>query len=242
MIEEILLLTDAALAPSLEAVLVEVNPDLRITRIHSLQHLKQRCLLPLSGVRMLSFGSDVIVPEEILQQLDCTAYNFHPGPPNYPGRYPSCFFIYEGETLFGSTVHEMISKVDSGPINAVEWFQPPTNIDRFTLDTMSFRSLFGMFKSLAPHLAIRKTSLKRIAQIWGERKYTQKDFDALCRLPANVNEEEFKRRYRAIGEGPEHAMEIMIYGHRFQINNDRDERRLMVGGYPVVRAEASKKG
>jgi len=229
MIEEILLLSDPVLIPELKAVLNGVNVDLKVNAILTRKQLDERCQGTLKNTRMVSFGSDIIVPEAILNRVECGAYNFHPGPPTYPGRFPSSFFLYEGGTRFGSTVHEMAPKVDSGAINAVDWFDVPPNVDCVTLNAMSFRSLFTLFKTLSPHLARNSAPLSRISDTWQGRPTTQKDFNALCRLPSDVSEAEFKRRYRAVGEGPDHALEMTLFGHRFSLDNQHTAPDVLIG-------------
>ena len=230
MIEEILLLSDPALIDDLDAVLVQANPRLVVTHILTRAQLDERCARPLGKTRLLSFGSEIIVPAEILCRLGGGAYNFHPGPPTHPGRFPSTFFIYEGGKMFGSTVHEMSPKVDSGPIHAVDWFEVPPGVDCVTLNTMSYRSLLAMFKRLAPQLATREEPLSHSTEVWSGRTTTQQDFNDLCRLPSDVSEEEFQRRYRAVGEGPDHALEIVVHGHRFSLNNQHANPDVKVGG------------
>ncbi len=230
MIEEILLLTDPAMVDDLEAILLAANPGLRIVRVQTLAHLETICPTRRETTRLISFGSEIIVPATVLKRLGAGAYNFHPGPPSHPGRFPSCFFIYQGGTRFGTTVHEMAARVDSGPISAVDWFDAQPDIDRRGLDSLTFGSLLKQFERLAPHLATRPEALPHIDVVWSGRTTTQRDFEALCRLPANVDETEFRRRYRAIGEGPDHALEITLFGHRFGLDNRHPDTVVTVGG------------
>ncbi|HEY9163372.1 MAG TPA: hypothetical protein VIN57_02085 [Magnetovibrio sp.] len=72
-------------------------------------------------------------------------------------------------------------------------------------------------------------TLARIDEVWGGHATTQADFNALCRLPENVSEQEFLRRYRAVGEGPDHALEIMVHGHRFCLDNQHHNPEILVG-------------
>jgi len=230
MIEEILLLSDPALIVDLKAVLRTANPHLVVTPIVERAQLDERCLGSLETVRLLSFGSDIIVPASVLARLGGGAYNFHPGPPTYPGRYPSTFFLYEGGKRFGSTVHVMVGKVDAGPINFVAWFEVPEGLDCVALNRLSFQSLMGLFVKLAPHLAFHDEPLSRSDDVWSGRTTTQQDFNDLCNLPSDVSEAEFKRRYRAIGEGPDHALEITLFGHRFHLDNHHAAPDVMIGG------------
>jgi len=230
MIEEILLLSDPALIHDLGAVLMAANPRLRVVHVLSRQELEARCQTSLHKTRLLSFGGDIIVPDSILNRLDGGAYNFHPGPPTYPGRFPSTFFIYDGGTVFGSTVHEMVAKVDSGAIHTVDWFEVPADVDCVTLNALSFQSLFALFQNLSSPLALCEKPLERSSEVWQGRTTTQKDFEALCHLPADVSESEFQRRYRAVGEGPNHALEMTLHGHRFCLDNRHAAPDVLIGG------------
>lgn len=236
MIEEILLLSDPALIPDLKAVLKTANPRLRLSTVDTLETLNTHDVHTLDKTRLISFGGELIVPAAVLKSLGGGAYNFHPGPPDRPGRYPSCFFIFdaalqaEGAHAFGSTVHEMAAQVDSGAIVATDVFPVSPYIDRLTLDALSFRSLFGLFSQLAPALANDLAPLPRIDAAWSGRATTQRDFEALCHLPQDVTEAEFQRRYRAVGEGPDHALHLTLFGHRFALDNRHTQAQVTVGG------------
>lgn len=70
----------------------------------------------LRGADMLfSFGSGVIVPPDILNNLK-VAVNFHAAPPTYPGRDPHHWAAYDQATEYGATAHWMTERVDAGPI------------------------------------------------------------------------------------------------------------------------------
>ncbi|OEJ64071.1 hypothetical protein [Magnetovibrio blakemorei] len=236
MIEEILLLSDPALIPDLKAVFKDANPRLRLLSIDTLDTLNTLENRALGNTRLISFGGELIVPAAFLNRLGGGAYNFHPGPPDRPGRYPSCFFIYDngvqsdGDHPFGSTVHEMAAQVDSGAIVATDLFHVPTDIDRLTLDALSFQSMLTLLRHLAPALATDPAPLPRIDAVWSGRATTQRDFEALCHLPQDITEAEFQRRYRAVGEGPEHALNLTLFGHRFTLNNRHAGPKVTVGG------------
>ena len=236
MIKEILLLSDPVLSTDLKAVLMHANPNLVVTCIFTRDELIKRCSGPLRQTRLVSFGSEVIVPAEILMRLACGAYNFHPGPPTYPGRFPSSFFINDGGTRFASTVHEMAAKVDAGAIHVVDWFDVPGDIDCVSLNTLSFQSLFALFQKLAAHLAQNDEPLSRSGDTWSGRTTTQQDFNALCCLPIGdmgdmgISAEDFQRRYRAVGEGPDHALEFTVHGHRFRLDNQHVRPDILIGG------------
>ena len=199
----------AATLPELEAVLDEGTED----------------------TRLISFGSGVIVPAGILNRLRGPAYNFHPGPPDYPGIFPSVFALYDGARRFGVTLHEMVALVDSGPIVAVETFEIAPAWDRLALDSASFTALLQLLERFTPQLADVAAPLPRITEAWRGVRRSRKDFYALCRLPEEVTAEEFARRYRAIGEGPEHALTLTRFGRSFRLESRGQD--VVRGGQPT---------
>ena len=111
----LILLTQRAFAPAIAPTLQAAGAD--VTVAVTLAELETALAQP---ARVISFGSGVIVPPPLLARLKGPAYNFHPGPPEYPGIFPSVFALYAGEKEFGVTLHEMAAAVDSGPIVSVE--------------------------------------------------------------------------------------------------------------------------
>lgn len=241
-LEEIVLLADPVLLPVLgqalmiahplasPRALMRAQPYLRITPVSSRAALEARAAQPLDGARLLICGSEVIVPAALLAKFPSPSYNIHPGPPERPGRFPSVFALYDGAPEFGTTVHEVTPEVDAGPIVAVTRFAIPQGADRATLDAMSFESVLRLLTDLCPAL-VRPAPLSRVDAVWTNRATRQADFDALCRLPSDVDAAEFARRLRAVGEGPDHALEIQLFGNRFRLENHR-AGVVTVGGLP----------
>ncbi|MBN2752020.1 MAG: hypothetical protein JXQ84_04860, partial [Rhodospirillaceae bacterium] len=239
-LSEIVLLADPALAPILAQTLLiahpltspktlmRAHPILTVTPIHTLDGLLDRCARPLAGARLLTCGTDVIVPRQVLDAFSGPSYNIHPGPPDYPGRFPSVFALYDETAVFGTTVHEMTAQVDDGPIVAVDRFPIPEGADRASLEALSFMSVLRLLTDLCPAL-VRFEALPHSSDVWSGRPKRQADFDALCHLPEELSAVEFARRYRAVGEGPDHALDLMVFGHRFRLDNRRDSA-ITVGG------------
>jgi len=233
--KEILLLTDEAMAGLLGAELTRHAPMVALSVLTSMADVEERFSRGLEGARLIAAGTDVILSQEHLNALPGPAYNLHPGPPEYPGLFPSVFALYDGAAQFGTTVHEMALEVDSGPIIAVERFDIPAEADRMMLDRLSLASLMGLFSALADRLALSDDPLSPVEESWGQRKWTRKDFAALCQLPEDVDEAEFQRRHRAVGEGPDHALEITLFGNRFALDNRRAKDPVYVAGLSAER-------
>ena len=81
-------------------------------------------------------------------------------------------------------------------------------------------------------LANTATPLPRASEVWGSPRRTRKHFDELFRLPEGATPEEFARRYRAVGEGPAHALTLTRFGRTFTLTGGKG-RDVIRGGQPV---------
>jgi len=203
MLNEIVLLTGGVEGPHLAMVLNNHNPDLSIVCAETASELEAACLGPdrdqNSPPRLIAYCTNVIVPASVLDAVHAPAYNFHPGPPTYPGAHAAGFAIYDGAAHFGVTAHEMERSVDSGVIVGVDWFDLPEN-SRFTdLELKAYGQLLQLFNRLAPWLATNADPIPALDMGWGERKTTSADVERMKELDADMSEEEIKRRWRAFG-------------------------------------------
>ncbi|MHB1205087.1 MAG: formyltransferase family protein [Rhodospirillaceae bacterium] len=182
-----------------------------------------------AATRLLSVGAGFIVPPRILQALGGPAYNLHPGPPDYPGLFPSVFALYDRSVRFGITLHEMAAKVDEGPIAAVDTYDILPDWDRLALDSATFGAMLNMIERLAPALTDISRPLPRLGVPWSGAKRTRKDFDALCALPETADATEFARRLRAAGEGPDHALTLTRFGRTFRLTPETEMEIVRAG-------------
>jgi len=200
---EIVLLSGEAEAEHLPAVLKGHNPALSVICVESKADLEAACLdagpPPDGKRRLIAFCTGIIVPAAVLDAFDGPAYNFHPGPPSYPGAHAASFAIYDGAERFGATAHVMEKSVDSGAIVGVRWFDVPEKARYVELELAAYRELFQLFLELAPHLACDDQPLAPVDEPWGKRKTTKKEFEAMKRITAEMDEDEIKRRWRAFG-------------------------------------------
>ena len=198
-ITRIVLLTGKSEGTPLSIELLRYNPSLDITVAHDHSYLAQAAKKIDDSTRLISFCTSVIVPRETLEALPGPAYNFHPGPPERPGRYPSIFALYDHATQFGLTVHEMAPSVDSGHIVNAEWFDIPDGCDLIELESRTLIRLITVFRTLAPYLARFSLPLPHQNIHWQGRKTTQADCDGLCRVTPGMSAKESERRRRACG-------------------------------------------
>lgn len=212
----ILLLTGEIEAPYLAQRLRRANPGLAITAATDRAGLDRALDDGGPDIRLIAFCTPVIVPAARLAALNGPAYNFHPGPPEFPGRQPARHALYAGAQRFGATVHEMAARVDAGPIVAVEDWAITPDADGPRLDAEAYQALLRLFSRLADHLATDDAPLKASGHQWGHRRWAGRDIEGLQQIAADIGAEELERRIRAFGDLEPSPLHTVIAGRRFR--------------------------
>lgn len=171
-----------------------------------------------SGDILLSYGTSLIVPLDQLGRFRA-AYNVHAASPEYPGRDPHHFAIYDGVRRYGATCHVMTARVDEGPIVDVEWFDVAPDETPGSLLRRADQAAVTIIQRLGPKF--RNGPLPPISQTWGLRKTKRSDFLAMCRISPDISREEFERRLRAFNSGHHNNMTVEVQGKIFRIENDQ---------------------
>jgi methionyl-tRNA formyltransferase len=174
-------------------------------------------LVATQGRVLFAYATSVIVPPEILARYQGAAYNLHAASPQYPGRDPHHWAVYDGVTRYGATLHVMTPKVDAGAIIDVAWFDVAADATPQQLllqaDAAALRliaqygALLGRGIALTPQPALQ----------WGGVKRTRADFLAMCCVPLDLSRTEFERRVRAFDD-PNHAnLTVALHDRIFRL-------------------------
>lgn len=217
-LETILLLTGPEEHAALASVLCKQDPSLSIVFLTNADDLRKLSKRRLRRSRLIAFASDVIVPARIIQALGYGAYNFHPGPPTYPGWAPAHFALYEGATEFGTTLHVMTDKVDAGSILNTRLFAIPEGATVFKLQRLAYSTLVRQFLDFANLLA-REAPLPFPSPpiSWGGRKSTRRSYKAICDIPLGISKEDLDRRMQVFGRNHFGMMPtITLHGVEFR--------------------------
>jgi len=210
-------------ARHLGAILATANRDLVVVTAADAAGL-ERAVAETGGVdRIVAFRTNSIVPAALLQRVPGPSYNFHPGPPGYPGRHPFAFALYDGAAQYGVTAHEMTERVDAGPIVGALSFPLPELPDADWLIDRTYTALIQLFVMLAPQLALTGTPLPRTGLAWDQsRRCTRKALDALRALPPDIGSEEMERRIRALRSVRHEGIRphLTLHGRRFALEDN----------------------
>lgn len=174
-----------------------VNPFLEIRVFSQLKDLLAVSSSTLHQARLVSFLFEHIVPASVLDHLGCGAYNFHPGPPDYPGWAPISFAIYKDAKRFGVTLHHMAKRVDSGAIVAVEYFDVSAHATLESLGGETFAAALHLFWRMSDDLFCNPNPLPPLGVHWSGTKTTRHDVERLRVSAPNLGAQESERRLKA---------------------------------------------
>jgi methionyl-tRNA formyltransferase len=199
MFDIIILLAGAVERPVLRSLLLGHNPLLTVMAVETRDDLSALSSDQLRRARLIAFVTPEIVPASILAQLGYGAFNFHPGPPAYPGWAPSHFALYDQATEFGATAHVMVEQVDAGPIIDVSLFPIPADISVFGLEGLAYAHLAHLFWRMAKSLATDPEPPPTRPIQWGATKYSRRAYRAICDIPLDISKPELDRRIKVFG-------------------------------------------
>jgi methionyl-tRNA formyltransferase len=199
MFDTVILLTGAVEQTALASLLRAHNAQLTVRPAATAEDLAALDAAILRRSRLVAFATPVIVPSDILGGLGYGAYNFHPGPPHYPGWAPAHFALYEQAGEFGATVHVITERVDSGPIVEAALFPIPADINVLGLEGLAYAHLAQLFWRLSKALAIESEPLPEQPLQWGPKKNSRRAYQAICQIPLDITKEELDRRLRVFG-------------------------------------------
>jgi len=210
----VLLMSEAAGHKTL-GLAAQADIDLDAIIVSDSDALERSCANPHN--LLLSFGTGVIVAPWILQKPGLLCLNVHAASPQYPGRDPHHFAVYDEAKQYGATMHYMTERVDAGAIVDVELFEVPALVTPKSLLDLANEAGWRLIERLFqryPENGVPKT-LDSIT--WGERKSTRKMFSELCRIEPTITKEEFGHRYRATAMPGYRNLYVDIHGMRFRI-------------------------
>ena len=215
MFDTIILLTGTQEQAALARVLGKHNSLLTVKPVATLAEVVALKPKLLRDARLVAFSTGVVVPPHVLHQLGYGAYNFHPGPPEFPGWGPAHFAILRGATEFGATAHRMIEAVDAGEIVGVERFSISPGIGIIKLEELAYSHLVKLFWRMAQLLATRAEPLPNLPIWWSSEKCTRRRYATMCGLPTDCTKDELDSRIRTLAvthhssseNGPDHIAE-----------------------------------
>lgn len=169
---------------------------------------------------LLSFGTSVIVPTWILNEPNLLSINVHSASPDYPGRDPHHFAVYDRAIQYGATIHFMTPTVDSGEIIDVELFDVPNNASPSLLLNRAKEAALILIERFFKNIRDNGSPKSIEGLNWGQRKTTRAMFRDLCCISPAMTKEEIDRRFKATAMPGYKNLFVEIHGRRFRIEDE----------------------
>lgn len=131
-----------------------------------------------TGNWILSFKSDLVLPQHLLDRAEKGSINFHPSPPEYRGIGGHYWAIANQDEQFGVTCHHMIRRVDLGPIIEVRRFPMLPRDTPSSLKERADANCLTLFFDTVSSIALNEPLAVSTAT-WRPHLYTHKELDDL---------------------------------------------------------------
>lgn len=148
------------------------------------------------GDIIVSYLSQWIIPQEVLNNAALMAMNFHPGPPEYPGIGCTNFAVYHGVKEYGVTCHHMLAKVDTGKIIMVKRFPVYQHDTVYAITQRCYTLILNLFYEVFDYI-IQGKPVPQSSENWTRRPYLRKELNWLCKITPDMNIDEINRRIKA---------------------------------------------
>jgi len=140
--------------------------------------------------------------------------NFHPAPPEWPGRGSASLALFHNETSFGATAHTMAPDVDAGPILAVKRFAILPGESCETVFARAEEACLELFQEVVKQVTDHGCLPPPTGESWRGRPMTRKQFEEWLVLnPAD--RDTFVRKVRAARHSRFPGPYVVIHGYKF---------------------------
>jgi hypothetical protein len=165
---------------------------------------------------LISFLNAHILPPQLLIH---TNVNFHPGPPQYPGRGGASYALFEGAKTYGATAHVMAERVDTGAIILASEFPIDADESCETLFAKAEQSTLDLLVSALATFSETGRLPPPNGMRWSRRPSTRKQFDQWLILdPADRTT--FDRKIVAAQHSRFSGPYVFVNGLKFGLVND----------------------
>ncbi len=179
-------------------------------------------IVDIEHALLLNFLANRIFKKEVLERPNV---NFHPAPPEYPGRGGASYAIFDKSETYGATAHRMVRAVDAGEIYLVNRFiiQETDSCER--LFEKAERACVTLLTEIIEHFAKTGAILKNADAKWQHKATTRKHFDEWLKLDPE-NEEEFHLKIKAARHSRFPGPFITIHGYTFALYEKKPLERI----------------
>ncbi len=165
---------------------------------------------------LISFLNKSYISDKLRRKIKINSFNFHPGPPEYPGYGCYNFALLDKINFYGSTVHIINKKFDNGEIVDVKKFKisyKKINLDK--LISMTHKNMSKQSKKFINEILKDKLKVENNFK-WRKRAYTKKEFESAREIKLNDSKKIILKKLKAFTFKNYESVYIKFKGFKFE--------------------------
>ena len=166
---------------------------------------------------LISFLNSMYINKSVRKKIKINSFNFHPGPPEYPGFGCYNFAMLDKVNFYGSTVHIINDKFDSGKIINVKKFK--FSYKKFNLEKLIRKTHENVIKQAKDFINdIQNKKLKIEGNLkWKKKAYTKKEFEAAREIKLNDTRKNILKKIKAFSYKNYESVYLNFKGLKFEL-------------------------
>ena len=169
---------------------------------------------------LISFLNSIYINKSVRKKIKINSINFHPGPPEYPGFGCYNFALLDRVNFYGSTVHIINDKFDSGKIIDVNKFK--ISYKKFNLEKLiskTHRNIIKQAKDLINIIQNKELKIKGNFK-WKKKAYTKKEFEIAREIKLNDSKENLLKKIKAFSYKNYESVYLNFKGLKFELKKN----------------------
>ena len=165
---------------------------------------------------LISFLNSRYIDSTVRKKIKLGSFNFHPGPPDYPGFGCYNFALLDKVKFYGSTLHVINDKFDNGKIINVKKFKISyKRIDLNKLIIMTHRNITKQAKDFIDLVRGGRLKIKSNLK-WKRKAYSREEFENARKIKLTDSKSNVLKKIKAFTYKDYESVYINFKGLKFE--------------------------
>ena len=165
---------------------------------------------------LISFLNSKYINKSVRKKIKINSFNFHPGPPEYPGFGCYNFALLDKTNYYGSTVHIINDKFDNGKILNVNKFKvsyKKLNLEK--LIDMTHRNIIKQARHFINDILNKELKINGKFK-WKKKAFTKKEFEIAREIKLNDSKTNILKKIKAFSYKNYENVYVNLKGFKFE--------------------------
>ena len=165
---------------------------------------------------LISFLNSKYIDKNVRRKIKLGSFNFHPGPPEYPGFGCYNFALLDKINFYGSTLHMMDDKFNNGKIVNVKKFKTSyKKLDLVKLINMTHINITKQAKNFINLIITGKIKIEGNLK-WKRKAYTKEEFEKAREIYLKDTKANILKKIKAFTYKNYESVYVKIRGFKFE--------------------------